>query len=90
MSRDPTCPPSWGAADSFVVQATDPGRVAGGAEGSSCRMEDGDLDNVVCRWTEREGGGSSSSESQVLFVEEEVPNEIIKVYLTDVFSKCLE
>ena len=53
-------------------------------------MEDRDLDNVVCRWTEREGGGSSSSESRVLFVEEEVPNEIIKVYLTNVFSKCLE
>ena len=53
-------------------------------------MEDRDLDNVVCCWTEREGGGSSSSESRVLLVEEEVPNEIIKVCLTDVFSKCLE
>lgn len=51
-------------------------------------MEDGDLRGVVCGGAEMKG--QNSSECWVLFVEEEIANEVVEVHLTDVFSECLE
>ena len=42
----------------------------------------------MCSW--EEGKGGSSGERRVLFVKEELLDEIFKIHLTDVFSECLE
>jgi hypothetical protein len=51
-------------------------------------VENGDLLNVFCGRTGREG--RSSNERWVLLVEKKDPDEIIEVELTNVFPECLE
>ena len=51
-------------------------------------MEDRNVLDVFCGWTE--GERRDSGESWVLLVKEELPDEIIKIDLTDVFPQCLE
>ena len=51
-------------------------------------MENGDIFDIFCSWTERKGRGFGGY--RMLLVEEEVSNEIIKIDLTNVFPEYLE
>ena len=51
-------------------------------------MENGNIFDVFCGRAEREERGSG--ERWVLLIEEEASDNIIKIYLTDVFPEYLE
>ena len=84
-----TCLLSQHTMNRFVIQPAYAGGVAWCTEHSGCRVEYLNFHCVVCGWTVREVGGGSIK-CWVPFIKEKVPNEVIKIDLTDVFPKCLE
>ena len=88
MRNDAACLPPWGTSDGLAVEATNAGRVARRAEDSGCRVENRNHLDVFGGWAEMEGRGSN--EIWMLLIKEKCSDQVVEVYLTDMFSKCSE
>lgn len=85
---DVACLPAGCGPNCFAVQAASPRRITRRTECGGRRVENGDLLCVCSGGAESEW--RSPIECWILFIEEKVPDKVIKVYLTDVLSERLE
>ena len=88
VSSDTTRFPPWGTSDHFSVQSSDTRRITWGAEHGFGRVEDRYVFHKVDGWTD--GDARYSGERGVLVVEEELPNELFKVFVPDVVTQLEE